>query len=412
LANAEAIRHLRSALDLVGTLPEDREHHRIELELQIAIGVPLASTRGWSHPDYEAAMTRARELVPKIGDLAELQQMAPGIATGLAAYYLMKCQIEEAAEFAQEALIAAERTGDAFELLWARCIFGELLYHRGRFSDALNHLERSIGLYDPSEHGSRASVLDGGVFGHIWAGYSHFILGHPDRALVACDRAVALARRLAQPFSLVHALFAASLTHFQRGELERTESLAEEVMRLAEQFGSPLYRESGRFWRGCARVGSAKTESGMADIQLAAVELSTIGTGLGAPMAMCQMAEGFRRVEQYDIALGMLETAIALAEHQCQHFYDAELYRVKAEVLLDMDAEKAEALFHKALEVARRQEAKAFELRGATGLARLWQRQDKQHAARALLGPVYTWFSEGFETRDLRAAKTLLDELR
>jgi predicted ATPase len=144
------------------------------------------------------------------------------------------------------------------------------------------------------------------------------------------------------------------------------------------------------------------------------VELARIGTGLGAPQILCLLAEGLRKVGRHDDALGVLGLGIARAEQQGQHYYEAELHRLRAELLLDMDGnavEAAEALFSQSLEIARRQEAKTFELRTATSLARLWQRQGKRDAARALLAPLYAWFTEGFTTRDLIEAKTLLGEL-
>ena len=186
-------------------------------------------------------------------------------------------------------------------------------------------------------------------------------------------------------------------------------------MGLAEQLGFPLYLGVGRFLRGWARVESGEGEAGIAEMQQALGELAGIGSGLGAPSLLFLLAEGLRKVGRHDEALGALGLGVAQAEQQGQHYYDAELHRLRAEILLDMDGnavEEAEALFGQSLEIARRQEAKTFELRAATSLARLWQRQGKRDAARALLAPVYAWFTEGFDTRDLKDAKALLEELR
>ena len=166
--------------------------------------------------------------------------------------------------------------------------------------------------------------------------------------------------------------------------------------------------------RGGARVGSGEGEAGIAEMQQAMVELAGIGSGLGAPRMLFVVAEGLRKVGRHDDALGALELGVARAEKQGDHFYDAELHRLRAEILLDMDGNavaEAETLFGHALEIARRQEAKTFELRAAMGLARLWQRQGKRDAARTLLAPLYAWFTEGFATRDLQDAKALLAEV-
>ena len=183
---------------------------------------------------------------------------------------------------------------------------------------------------------------------------------------------------------------------------------------LAEQLGFPFWLGLGKVLRGFARVESEDGEAGLAEMQQAMGELAGIGSGLGAPQLLFWLAEGFRKVRRPDDALGALGLGVARAEHQEKHCYDAELHRLRAEMLLDIDpnaVEEAEALFGQSLEIARRQEAKTFELRAATSLARLWQRQGKRDQARALLGPLYAWFTEGFDTRDLQNAKALLDEL-
>jgi predicted ATPase len=197
-------------------------------------------------------------------------------------------------------------------------------------------------------------------------------------------------------------------------ELDRTRERVEEVVVLAEQLGFPLYLGAGRFFRGWVRVESGEGEAGIAEMQQAMVELAGIGTGLGGPSLLSMLAEGLRKVGRHDEAVGALGAGIALAEQQGEHFYDAELHRLRAEILLDTDGnavEEAEALFGHSLEIARRQEAKTFELRAATSLARLWQRQGKRDVARALLAPLYACFTEGFDTRDLKDAQALLAKL-
>ncbi len=216
------------------------------------------------------------------------------------------------------------------------------------------------------------------------------------------------------PQSLAHAVFFLGAVHADRGDPGRARERAEEVVALAERLGFPFYRGLGRFLRGGARVDSGEGEAGIAEMQQAMVELAAIGNSAGAPHLLCNLAECLWKVGRHDDALGALGGGVALAEQQGQHFYDAELHRLRAEILLAKDgnaAPEAETLFGQSLEIARRQEAKTFELRAATSLARLWQRQGKRDAARALLAPVYAWFTEGFTTRDLKAAQALLAEL-
>ena len=303
-----------------------------------------------------------------------------------------------------------------FDLLAAHFQVGNPLRLQGHFSRALQHFEHSIKSYDPSEHGSLAYTLgvDFGVFARACAAVCHLYLGHPDRALAEIEEALALAKRVEHPISLADALSQAGFVHGQRGEIDRWRKRAEEVVVLAERLGFPIYLGLGRFSRGSARLESGEGEAGIAEMQQAAVELARIGSGLGAPQGLFFLASGLRKVGLHDDALGALALGVARAEQQGQHFYDAELHRLRAEILLDMDGnavEEAEALFHQSLQIARRQEAKAFELRAATSLARLRQRQGKRDAARALLAPLYAWLTEGFDTRDLKDAKTLLEEL-
>ncbi len=412
-ANEEAIGHLRRALALVGTLPETPERHQMELGLQMAIGAPLMAARGQSHSEYERTYTRARELVSQIGESPEL----PRVLVGMAAAYFSKGDLGTGAELAQEALAAAERTGGTFDLLLAHDLAGESSFLQGHFSRALQHFERSMRLYNPREHGSLAYTVgqDRGVHAHGYAAWCHFHLGHLARALAVSAEAAALAKRMEHPLSLADALFFAGFVHLQCGELDRTKECAGELVGLAEQLVFPTYLGLGRFYRGWARAESGEGDAGIAEMQQALVDLAESGSGIGAPQFLAVLADALRKIGRHDEALRALGLGVARAEQQGEHFYDAELHRLRAEILLDTDGtavEEAEALFHHSLEIARRQEAKTFELRAATSLARLWQRQGNHDAARALLAPLDAWFTEGFATRDLREAKTLLQELR
>jgi class 3 adenylate cyclase/predicted ATPase len=413
-ANEEAIGHLRRALALVGTLPETRERHQRELGLQMAIGGPLIAARGASHPEYERTYARARELASQIGESPEL----PRVLVGMAAAYLNKGDLATGAEVAQEGLAAAERTRDAFDLLLAHFFVGQALCFQGHFSQALQHFEQSIRLYNPSEHGPQSYTVgnDYGVLADGHAAWCHLYCGYPDRALAGSEAAVALARRVEHPPSLAIALFFAGVVQLLRGEFDRTRERAEEVVGLCERLGFPMYLGVGRLLRGSARVesGEREGEAGIAEMQEAMVDLARIGQGLGAPASLFLLAEGLRKVGRHDDALGALALGLAQAEAQGQHYVDADLHRLRAEILLDIDGnavDEAEALFGRSLEIARRQEAKWFELRAATSLARLWQRQGKRDAARDLLAPVYAWFTEGFDTKDLKDAKALLEAL-
>ena len=411
-ANEEAIGHLRRALALVETMPETRERHQRELGLQMAIGAPLSAARGWSNPDYEGVYVRARALASQIGEAPEL----PRVLEGMGAAYLMKGDLTTAVEIGNEALAAAERTGEAFDLLLGHISLGTALAYQGHFTQGLEHLEQAIALYDPGTHAAFAYALgfDRGAAAHAHAASCHVYLGHLDRALALSEQGVALARRLDHPLSLALTLFQNGLVHFERRELDRMAERIGELVRLAEELGFPFWLGVGSFFRGIARVESGAGEAGVAQMQQAVVDLAGIGNGLGASAFLLVLATALWKVGRPDEALGMLDLGFAQAEMTSQHYCDAELHRLRGEILLDKDAgaaEEAESQFGQALEVARRQEAKLFELRVATRLASLWRHQSKRDQARALLAPVHDWFTEGFDTRDLKDAKALLAEL-
>jgi predicted ATPase len=377
----------------------------------MAIGVPVAAARGMSHPEYEQTYGRARALASQIGESPEL----PRVLAGMADAYFTKGDLATAAEVAQEALAAAGRTREALDLLLAHYQAGRQLLYQGSFPRALQHVEQALGFYDPSAHASLAHTVgfDRGANAHAYAAQCHSYLGYLDRALASSEEAVALAKRVEHPLGRAFALFQAAVVHIQRGELDRTWGRTGELVGLAEPLGFPLYLGLGRALRGWARVESGDGEAGIGELQHAIVELGRIGSGIGAPHILFSLAEALRKIGRHTDALGALRLGVTRARQQGQHYYDAELHRLQAEILLDTDDAnlEAETLFGRSLEIARRQEAKTFELRAATGLARLWQRQGKRDAARDLLAPLYAWFTEGFDTRDLKDTKALLVEL-
>ena len=255
---------------------------------------------------------------------------------------------------------------------------------------------------------------DRGVVSRSYAAWCHWFLGRPDRALATSQDAVALARRVEHPFTLAAALAFAAVYHFMRGERDLTREHAEETIALSERLGFPLYLGVGRALRGWAQADAG--ERGVAEIQQALAELARTGTGTGAgaPLFLALLAEAIWRVGRYDHALGALGLGVARAEETGQRFWDAELHRLRAQILLDKDdgaGEQAEALFRRSLEIARDQEAKSLELRTATSYARLLAKRGQRDEARDLLASVYDGFTEGLGTQDLKAAKGLLAEL-
>jgi predicted ATPase/class 3 adenylate cyclase len=410
-ANEEAIGHLRRALALLATLPDDRERDQQELRLQMAIATPLGASGAFSHPDCQAAHARARALATRIGESPELARVLVGLATA----YFVQGDLATGEAIGLDALTAATRTRDSLDLLLAHVVVGFPHFYRGSFARAAEHYGQATALYDPREHASFARTLgwDRGVNAHAYLAWCHLYLGHHDRALALSDKAVNLAKRLDHPLTLANVLSHVAIHHIERREPDRGLALGEELVDLAEPLGFPMFAGAGRFFCGLARADAGNLESGIAEMEHALAELAQISVGIGAPGFLVLFAERLRRVGRHDDALAVVALGLMRGESQGAHWGDAELHRVHARTLLDKgDAvEEAEAHLMQSLEIARRQENNLFGLRTAMDLARLWQRRGKRDEARALLAPLHASFTEGFELQDLQEAKALLDEL-
>jgi tetratricopeptide (TPR) repeat protein len=241
-----------------------------------------------------------------------------------------------------------------------------------------------------------------------------WLLGYPEQSLRRSQEALALAQGLSHPFSLAFALAFAAFLHQLRRDGQATHAQAEAVMTLAQEQGLPRFAAMGTILRGWALVEHGQPVEGIALIHQGLAAWQTAGQQLGRPHYLALLAEAYGRAGQVEDGLSALEEALAVAHTNGDCVHEAELYRLKGELLLARSTKhqaEAAACFHQALDVARRQQARWWELRAAMSLSRLWQRQGKRHEARQLLEPIYGWFTEGFDTADLQEAKALLEEL-
>jgi predicted ATPase len=221
-----------------------------------------------------------------------------------------------------------------------------------------------------------------------------------------------LARELSHPLSLAHALDHAAWLHQYRREGQLTQEQAEADMALCHEQGFPFFLSIGTITYGWALAAQGRRAEGMTQMHQGMAALRAIGVALLLPWDHTILAEAYGESGQAEAGLRLLAEALATTHQQGAHLWEPELYRVKGELLLRQpvpDVPEAESCFRQALDSARRQEAKSLELRAATSLSRLWQQQGKQAEARALLAPIYGWFTEGFDTADLQEAKALLD---
>ncbi len=414
-ANSEAITHLTQGLELLGTLPDSRERAQWELKLNISLGVPLASIKGPRASDVGKAYTRARELCRQVGDPL---QLFPTL-WGLWRFYTNRGELQTARKLAEELLSFTLDEQEPALLLQAHHAQWTTLYALGEFAAALEHTDRGIALYSPQEHHAQAFVIAGHdpcVCAHDTAGAALWVLGYPDKALKRGEKALALARELNHPSSLALALHRAAKIHQLRGEHDLVPTRAGALLTLASEQGFAAYFAGGTLMQGWALTVQGQGKDGIVQMREG---LSALAGGIesASPYSVTLVAEGYGKEGRSEQGLSLLTKALAATKKGGQRCWDAELHRLEGELLLSISRSrdnhsKAEACFYEAIDVARRQRAKSFELRAATSLARLWQDQGKRTQAYDLLAPVYNWFTEGFDTADLKDAKAVLEAMR
>src|SRR5262245_7790380 len=268
--------------------------------------------------------------------------------------------------------------------------------------------------YDPQQHHSRAVLSDPGVFCLAFEARVLWPLGYPEQALQKSQAALTLARELSYPPNLAAVLYGTAMLHQVRRERRLAQELAGAAIALGRELGILHWEAYGSIVHGWALAMQGQWEDGIARIQQGLVAQQMVGAQIGRPTFLGLLTEAHTVAGQAEAGLEVLTEALALVDHTGERYWEAELYRLKGELLLQqaiLDAPQAEACFQQALAIARRQQAKSWELRAAMSLARLWQQQGKRQEAHDLLGPVYNWFTEGFDTADLQDAKTLLQAL-
>jgi predicted ATPase len=337
--------------------------------------------------------------------------------TGQFLFHLARAEHQRAGELAQDLLRLARDARDATYLLYAHADMGVTAFWRGELLQAREHLEEAISRYDLQELRSRGflySYTDPGVWALGYLGWTLWPLGYPAQALIRSQESLALARELSHPFSQANALLFANQVHGMRGESRAHLEGADALIARSSEHGFLQYAGIGTFQRALALAEQGQLQEGIAGLRAFLEAIRAEGTLLGLPMMLAMLAEALGKAGQAEEGLALLDEAQGLVAKTRERGFEAGGHRFKGELLLSRspsDQPGAEACFREALEVARRQSAKSFELRAATSLARLWQSQGKRDEARDLLAPVYDWFTEGFDTKDLRDAMALLEEL-
>jgi predicted ATPase len=394
-ADLEAISHLTAGIELLTTLPETPERTQHALTLHIARGAALQMAKGFAAPEVERAYTRARELCQQVGETPEIVP----VLYGLWRYYNTRSQLHTARELGETLLRLAHQAHDPALAVVAHYALGSTWLWLGALPAARQHLEEGIARYTPDQR--RAALT-------IW------VLGYPDQALARLHEALALAHELSHPYSLAWARCWAAIVSHLRRDVPAVHEHAEAAVRLSTAQGFPFWAAYGTSLRGWALAMWGQGAEGMAQVRQGIDAGRATGAMLRVPYFCALLAEVAAHLGHPEDGLQALAEAHILMEQQEERWWSAEVARLRGVLLLQQtmpQQAEAEAWLQRALNIARAQQAKSLELRAAMSLSRLWQQQGKRDKAHALLAPVYSWFTEGFDTADLQEAKMLPEAL-
>ena len=411
-AHLEAISHVTTGIELLTTLPETPEHTQQALTLYVALGAALQITKGQAAPEVEHVYTQARALCQQVGDTPELVP----VLFGLWRYYNTGAQLHTAREIGDTLLRLAQRADDPALAVVAHYALGWTWLCLGALPVAHQHLEECVALYTPDQR--RAPVFrmgqDPGVACRANAALTLWVLGYPAQALALLHESLALAHELSHPFSLAWVRYRAAMVSQLRRDVPAVHEHAEACAALATEQGFPYVAALGTSLRGWALALQGQGVEGMAEARQGTAAFRATGAALTVPYFYTVLADVAAHLGYTDDGLQTLAEAHTLVEQHEERWWEAEIHRLRGVLLLRQPGTpqaEGEAWLQRALDVARRQEAKSLELRAAMSLARLWQQQGKGAEAYELLAPIYGWFTEGFDTADLQDAKALLDDL-
>ena len=411
-AHLEAITHLRQGLALLSTLPETPDRVQREVDLLIALGASLLATKGYAAPELGETYTYARHLCQHLGNPRQLFT----VLRGLWNYYQGRAQYRMAHELGEQLFALAQQVQDSAMLLAAHRALGATLYYLGAVASAHTHFAQGIALYDLQQH--RASTFlygeDAGVVCRVLDALTLGRLGYPDQGLLQSQEAMALAQQIAHPFSLGFALSNVAVFHQLRREVRAAQACAEAAISIAIEQRFLQFKVQGSLLHGWALAQQGQVKEGIEQITQGLTAWRVTGAEIARPYFLALLADAHRSLGEPEAGLTVLAEALTLVDSNVERLYEAELHRLKGTLLLQQNSDnqaEAETCFQHAIRIAQNQSAKSWELRATTSLARLWQSQGKRQEAHDLLAPVYGWFTEGFDTADLKDAKALLDEL-
>jgi predicted ATPase len=390
-----------------------------QIEYQVALITPLYHVKGPAAPETIAAAQKAQLLIERAEALNEPIEDPLLLLSALYGSWVATVNAFDGdvlRKLAAQVLALAEKQGTTVPLLVGHRLMGVSLLVTGSIAEGRTHLDQAFALYEPTQHRPLAMRFgqDIGVATQCFRSEALWYLGFPEAAIKDADHAVNDARELGQAATLIYALFFASFVPIFCGHYTAADAQLGELAALADEKGSLFWKSHCMSLHGYALVSSGEPAEAVRMITTGTKAWRSTGATFFMPFYVSNLATAYAELGQFDDAWRCIGEAEAAVETSGYTWYEAEVNRIAGKIELlspDPDAAKAEAYFERSLTVAHQQQAKSWELRAAMSMARLWRDQGKVQQARELLAPVYGWFTEGFDTRDLKEAKALLEEL-
>jgi class 3 adenylate cyclase/predicted ATPase len=418
-ALVEAVEQLTRALSQIAALPSTPAIRRDEIKLQVALITPLIHVKGYAAPETRAAAERARLLIERAEALGEPCEDPLLLFSVLYSFWVVSYIAfngDAMRELATQFLTLAEKQLATVPLMIGHRVMGISLLSTGNLADSRTHFDSAITLYDPAAHRSLTTRFghDNRVAVLSYRSWAQWFLGKPETSLADANLALADAREIGEAATLLYALFHASFPNIFCGNNTTAKAMVDELVTLAEEKGSAFWKPHGVMLQGALFALAGKASDAVRTITSGLdAHRSTGSTGV-VSLHSVYLAKAYSDLGRFDDATRCIGEAITTVETTKERWWDAELNRALGEIALlspEPDTTKAQQYFEHALDIARQQHAKSWELRASMSLARLWRSQGKVQQARELLAPVYNWFIEGFDTRDLKEAKALLSAL-
>jgi predicted ATPase len=409
-ANQEAIALARRGLALLEHLPDTPERLRQEMLLQFSLALPLGATQGIGHPDVGAAFARAYELWKQFGTQRELF----AVPAGLWGFYIVAAQMDTATILAKELLRFAERDAERATLVIARYAMGITLHHSGDHSLALEHFEKGVAAYSLELSPAFSTmIVEPGVYTMAESARVLWVLGYPDRALRRVTEAIALSGKVPHPEARGFASLFGAFLHQLLGNASESLKYSEAVVAVAKERDIATTLGWGMVLHGWALAHLGQIDEGIQEILESLAAQKAAGSMIARTQFLAILADALIAGSRFEEARTAVNDGLEVAESTADHYWDSELLRYKGElILLTMnDVPEAESYLRQAIEHAREHGAKSLELRATISLARLWKNEGRKSDARHMIGHIYGWFTEGFDTADLIEAKALIAQL-